>query len=63
MPIYRQLLLRSFRPTLILLAFLVALGVYLYLTHAPVFWAGYVAIMFFYALVFYTGSAAASRLR
>lgn len=59
MPIYRQLLLRSFRPTLILLAFLVALGVYLYLTQAPVFWAGYVAIMFFYALVFYTGSAAA----
>jgi high affinity choline transporter 7 len=43
-------------PTVFLLIFLVACGLYLFVTGASVMWSGFIAMMFFYALIFYFGS-------
>ncbi len=51
----------SFRPTLILLAFLSLIGLYLYFfTDKDVFWGGFIAMMVFYGLIFYFGNYAAN---
>ena len=49
----------ALRPTLLMILVLIIVGIVLYLSGTKVFWAGYIAIMFFYALVFYTGASAA----
>ena len=48
-------------PTLFLLVFLLLCAAYLYFTNAPVMWSGFIAMMFFYALIFYFGSYVAAR--
>ncbi len=49
-------------PTLILLAVLILFGVYLnWFTDSKVFWSGYIAMMFFYVLIFYVGTVWAQR--
>jgi len=51
----------SFRPTLILLTFLSFVGLYLYFfTDKDVFWGGFIAMMFFYGVIFYLGNYAAN---
>jgi len=51
----------AFRPTLILLGFLSVIGLYLYFfTEKDVFWGGFIAMMFFYGIIFYLGNYAAN---
>ena len=48
-------------PVAALMGILLSVGLYLYLfTDTDVFWSGYMAMMFFYGLIFYIGSYAAS---
>lgn len=54
--------LKSLLPTAIMLCFLSAVGLYLYFfTEREVFWGGFVAMLFFYGLVFFMGSFIAAR--
>lgn len=55
-------ILKSLKPTAILLALLMMVGVVLYQLGKPVFWSGFFAMMFFYGLIFFIG-AYASQLR
>ena len=55
---FKQKLLKSFRPTAIMLALMGLLGVFLYLTHQPVFWWSYAALSVFYGMVFFLGAYA-----
>jgi len=48
-------------PTLLLLLFLIVCGIYLYVIGAPVMWSGFIAMMVFYALIFYFGSYVANQ--
>ncbi len=48
-------------PTSLLLLFLGTLGAYLYyFTESQIIWTGFISMMFFYAIIFYFGSYAAS---
>lgn len=46
----------TLKPTAALTAFLGIVGLWLYFTGVPVFWAGFAAIMFFYVLIFFVGA-------
>ncbi len=56
-----SILQSKFFPTLLLLIFLVGCGIYLYAIDAPVMWSGFIAMMVFYALIFYFGSYVAAK--
>ncbi|MEM1321858.1 MAG: sodium:solute symporter family protein [Bacteroidota bacterium] len=47
------------RPTLLLLILMISIGLGLYLTGADLHWPGFVAMIFFYGLIFYFGAYAA----
>ena len=52
--------MKQFQPTAILLIILSLIGLYLYLfTSTPVDWSSFIAMVFFYALIFYIGTYAA----
>ncbi len=51
-----KLIAATLKPTSALTAFLCLVGAWLYYTGAPVFWAGFAAIMFFYILIFFVGA-------
>lgn len=48
-------------PTILLFIVLLGCGGYLYFTDAPVLWSGFIAMMFFYVLIFYFGSYVAGQ--
>ena len=49
--------MKKSRPTFILLAILILFGLYLhYFTDSQVYWSGYIAMIFFYVLIFYFGT-------
>ena len=51
-------LLRALRPTAIMLALMIALGVFLYLRGEQVYWWSYAALVVFYGVVFFLGAYA-----
>ena len=51
-------ILRSLKPTAILLVLLMIVGLVLYQLGKPVFWSGFFAMMFFYGLIFFIGAYA-----
>ncbi|MDT7828838.1 sodium:solute symporter family protein [Pricia sp. S334] len=54
-------ILKNLRPTLYLMLALALAGGYLFLfTDSPVFWPGFIAMIFFYGLIFYMGTYAAT---
>ena len=56
--------MKKFFPTAALLGVLICFGLYLHLfTDAKVFWSGYIAMMLFYALVFFFGTYIAEKKR
>lgn len=57
----KKSLVSSIIPIALLLGLLGAVGVYLYFTGADVFWGGYFAMMFFYALIFFFGIYAGTK--
>ena len=48
-------------PTILLFIVLLGCGGYLYFTDVPVLWSGFIAMMFFYVLIFYFGSYVAGQ--
>ncbi|MCM4167101.1 Osmoregulated proline transporter OpuE [Arenibacter antarcticus] len=53
--------IKTLLPTLYLILALTLAGAYLYLfTDSPVFWPGFIAMIFFYGLIFYMGTYAAT---
>ncbi|MCK0191208.1 sodium:solute symporter family protein [Arenibacter sp. F20364] len=57
-----QKTIKTLRPTLYLMLALTLAGGYLYLfTDSPVFWPGFIAMIFFYGLIFYMGTYAATQ--
>ena len=57
-PIVTSSRLRSIQATVLLFIGLLTLGGCLHLWHGQFFWGGYVAMAFFYAIMFYLGLAA-----
>lgn len=56
--------LRSFLPTVAMMSFLVAVGLYLYcFTDNEIFWGGFFSMLFFYGLIFFMGSYIANKKR
>lgn len=56
-----QKTIKTLLPTIYLMLALSLAGGYLYLfTDSPVFWPGFIAMIFFYGLIFYMGTYAAS---
>lgn len=54
-------ILSNLRPTLFLMAALALAGGYLYIfTDSPVFWPGFITMIFFYGVIFYMGTYAAT---
>ena len=53
---------QALKPTLFLLLFLTLVGIYLYsFTNTNVSWSGFIAMMFFYGIIFFYGAYAASK--
>ncbi len=53
---------QALKPTFLLLSFLTLVGLYLYFfTNTDVAWPGFIAMMFFYGLIFFYGSYAATK--
>lgn len=48
----------TLKPTLLLITFLILLGATFYLLNMPIFWGGFIAILFFYAGIFFVGAYA-----
>ena len=57
-----QLISSKLFPTIVLMLFLASCGIYLYaFTDANIMWSGFIAMMFFYGLIFYFGSYVATK--